>query len=243
MKLKVADMLDRLHVIIDDVKRTDGEDDFSEDKDTELREALLTGAEQVTGAAPRSVLVPKPVASGLSIDGDYDYDAARTEYVDGHGAVMIPDDWLRLYELKLRSWTGTVTSLIDAESDEAKMQASRWSRGTAQKPKAMLGYDDEGRRAVVYWTAGRYAKYGTALDSVYDHEIDRFLYIPKPELETETTTVTKDDGKTENVNTEYLNVPLTEACEKAVLYRAAGVFMEAKKESTLAEKFYALGQL
>ena len=103
MKLKVADMLDRLHVIIDDVKRTDGEDDFSEDKDAELREALLTGAEQVTGAAPRSVLVPKPVASGLSIDGDYDYDAARTEYVDGHGAVMIPDDWLRLYELKLRN--------------------------------------------------------------------------------------------------------------------------------------------
>lgn len=243
MRLKVADMVDRLHVIIDDVKRTDGDDDFSEDKDTELREALLTGAEQVTGAAPRSVLVPKAVAAGLAIDGDYDYDAAQTEYTDGHGAVMIPDDWLRLYELKLRSWSGTVTTLMDSESDEAKMQASRWSRGTPQKPKAMLGYDDEGRRVVVYWTAGRYAKYGTALDSVYDHKIDRFLYVPQPDFETETTTIAKEGGKTESTSTEYLNIPLTEACEKAVLYRAAGVFMEAKKESTLADKFYALGQL
>ena len=243
MRLKVADMVDRLHVIIDDVKRTDGDDDFSEDKDTELREALLTGAEQATGAAPRSVLVPKAVAAGLAIDGDYDYDAAQTEYTDGHGAVMIPDDWLRLYELKLRSWSGTVTTLMDTDSDEAKMQASRWSRGTPQKPKAMLGYDDEGRRVVVYWTAGRYAKYGTALDSVYDHKIDRFLYVPKPDFETETTTITKEDGKTESTSTEYLNIPLAEACEKAVLYRAAGVFMEAKKESTLADRFYALGQL
>lgn len=60
MKLKVADMLDRLHVIIDDVKRTDGEDDFSEDKDAELREALLTGADQVTGAAPGACLCLSP---------------------------------------------------------------------------------------------------------------------------------------------------------------------------------------
>ena len=45
MRLNVAEMLDKLHVIIDDVRRTDGEDDFSEDKDTELREALLTGAD------------------------------------------------------------------------------------------------------------------------------------------------------------------------------------------------------
>lgn len=40
MRLKVAEMLDKLHVIIDDVRRTDGDDDFSEDKDTELRESL-----------------------------------------------------------------------------------------------------------------------------------------------------------------------------------------------------------
>lgn len=238
MKLKVADMLDRLHVIIDDVKRTDGEDDFSADKDTELREALLTGAEQVTSDAPFGVLLPTDVLASLG--SSQDYDAIQTQYTDGHGSLVVPSDFLRLVELRLKSWSQSVRTLMDPGSQEAQMQSSRWTRATPQKPKAMLSTDGNGNRIIVYWTAGRY-QYpdAEALKSVYDHQVERFTYVSTPRFESEKT---NGDGGT-SIATEYLYAPLADSCEKPVLYRAAGVFMEAKKESTLADRLYQLASI
>jgi hypothetical protein len=237
MKLKVVDMLDRLHVIIDDVKRTDGEDDFSADKDTELREALLTGAEQLVSEAPFDKLLPQKVIASLG--NVQDYDAIQQEYTDGHGSLIVPDDFSRLGELKLKSWSQTLRQLLDPDSQGAHMQACRWTRGTPQKPAALLSTDANGNRVILYWTAGRYQyPNGEAMTQVYDHKIEKFTYIPVPRIEVETTT---QNGKT--TTTEYIDIPLTEDCEKPLLYRAAGIFMESKKESTLADRLYNLSKL
>lgn len=237
MRLKIADMVDKLHVIIDDVKRTDGEDDFSEDKDTELREALLTGAEQLVSEAPFDKLLPQKVTASLG--NVQDYDAIQQEYTDGHGSLTVPEDFSRLGELKLKSWSQTLRQLLEPDSQGAHMQACRWTRGTPQKPAALLSTDTNGNRIILYWTAGRYQyPNGESMTQVYDHKIEKFTYIPEPRIEEETTTV---DSKT--TTTEYLIIPLTDNCEKPLLYRAAGIFMESKKESTLADRLYNLSKL
>lgn len=224
MKEKTSELISRLHVIIDDVRDEADKDDFTDNMDAELREALLTAATEVVLASPAGGLEPVSVKSSLL--AAQDYDAIQKQYTDGHGELVVPPDFLRLSELKLNSWSQTVRSLIDPESDEAKMQASRWTRGTPQKPKAMLTTDASGNRVVRYWTAGRYQRpQGEPMSNVYDHSVEVFTYIPKPRYETETST-------------EYLIAPLTEGMERTLLYQAAGVFMEAKKEATLADRFY-----
>lgn len=237
MRLNVAEMLDKLHVIIDDVRRTDGDDDFSEDKDTELKEALLTGADQLVSEAPIDKLLPQKVTASLG--NVQDYDAIQQEYTDGHGSLIVPEDFSRLGELKLKSWSQTLRHLLDPDSDGARMQACRWTRGTPQKPAALLSTDASGNRIILYWTAGRYQyPNGEAMTQVYDHKIEKFTYIPLPRIEEEKTV---QDGTT--TTTEYLIIALTDDCEKPLLYRAAGIFMESKKESALADRMYNLSKL
>lgn len=117
--------------------RSGTEDDFSADLDKELRQALVLSADELLQEAPMEKLLPKRVVAN---SGDNkDYDAIRTEYSDGHGSLVIPDDFLLLYELRLRSWQGTVRTLLEPGSNEALMQQSRWTRGTPQKPKRNVG--------------------------------------------------------------------------------------------------------
>jgi len=66
---------------------------------------------------------------------------------------------------------------------------------------------------------------------VYNHLIERFTYVPKPRYETDETT-----------KKEQLVAPLSEGAEKMLLYRAAGIYMEGKKESTLADRFYNISK-
>ena len=234
MRLNVREAIIQLRVIIDDIMRTDGEDDFTSDADAELRSSLLRGAEQLVSEAPWSNLLPSPVKASLGTNQDYD--AIQQEYTDGHGTLVVPSDFYRLGELKLRSWSQTLRTLIDPDSPSALMQASRWTRGTPQKPVAILSTDAQGNRIIMYWSAGRYSyPNGDAMRQVYDHKIETFTYLPTPRFET----VNVEGG----TSTEYLVIPLTSSCERALLYRAAGIYMEAKKESALADRLYGLSKI
>lgn len=230
MRYATEDLLKKLHIIIDDVKRADEYDDFDADKDSELREALLTASEQIAKVGMAGIVEPSDVISSLG--SNQDYDAIQTQYVDGHGTLVLPRDFLLLGELKLQSWSQPVRELMDPSSDEAKHQASRWSCGSPQKPKAMLSSASNGDRVIEYWKAGRYQyPMGEQLSSVYNHLIERFTYVPKPRFETDETT-----------KKEQLVAPLSEGAEKMLLYRAAGIYMEGKKESTLADRFYNISK-
>lgn len=235
MRKKTTELIAKLHIVIDDVQHPDDNDDFASDKDAELRAALLTASVQLTTDVPQEMLLATDVLASLG--SSQDYDAIQTQYTDGHGALVIPSDFLRLAELRLKSWSQSVRTLMAPDSQEAQMQASFWTRGTPQKPKAMLSTDSHGNRIIVYWTAGRYSHLSESMAQVYDHKIDRFTYAPYPRFEIDTSTDAVP------VTEEYLYAPLTDACEKSLLYRAAAVYMEAKKESSLADRFYQLGQV
>lgn len=231
MEAQISDLVKEMRIAMDEVIHDDENDIFADDSEEEMKQAIETAAQQLLLQAPPQMLLPQRVQASVNSDGEQDYDAIQTQYTDGHGSLVIPDDWLRLVELKLKSWQGTLRTLMDPGTKEAQMQASRWTRGTPQKPKAMLGVNQYGNRILIYWTAGRYQKpiEGTTVDQVYDHRIERFSYIPKASIDS------TDDG-------EKLVVALRPLATKYIIYRAISIYLASKKENDLAERYNSLSQ-
>ena len=119
------------------------------------------------------------------------------------------------------------------------MQASRWTRGTPQKPKGMITVSPTtGKRVLMYWTAGRYsANHDTPTNKVYDHEVELFTYLPYQKVKD----VLEEDGKT--VKDQEIILALTDECKKYLIYRAISIFLISKKESELGEKYNQLSQI
>ena len=175
----MSDLVMGMRIALDEVEHDDLNDIFTDNSDEEMKQAIETAAQQLLLTAPAQMLLPQRVMTSLNVNGVQDYDAIQTQFADGHGCLVIPDDWLRLVALRLKSWPGTLTGLMDPDSKEAQMQASRWTRGTPQKPRGMITNSPvTGKRVLMYWTAGRYdANHAEATGRVYDHEVELFTYI------------------------------------------------------------------
>ena len=224
----MSDLVTAMRLAIDEVKHDDLNDIFDDDSDNQMMQAIETAAQQILLQAPMELLEPQRVQVSLNALGAQDYDAIQTQYTDGHGCLVIPDDWLRLVALRLKSWPTTLTSLMEPDSREAQMQACRWTRGTPQKPKGMITVSPTtGKRVLMYWTAGRYeANHAEETGKVYDHAVELFTYIPFQKVE---------DGK--------LILPLREEGKKLIVYRAISIFLVSKKEAELAEKYKQLSEI
>jgi hypothetical protein len=228
MEALMSDLVTAMRLAIDEVKHDDLNDIFDDDSDNQMMQAIEAAAQQILLQAPMELLEPQRVQVSLNALGAQDYDAIQTQYTDGHGSLVIPDDWLRLVALRLKSWPTTLTSLMEPDSREAQMQACRWTRGTPQKPKGMITVSPTtGKRVLMYWTAGRYeANHAEETGKVYDHAVELFTYIPFQKVE---------DGK--------LILPLREEGKKLIVYRAISIFLVSKKEAELAEKFKQLSEI
>lgn len=228
MEALMSDLVTAMRLAIDEVKHDDLNDIFDDDSDNQMMQAIEAAAQQILLQAPMELLEPQRVQVSLNALGAQDYDAIQTQYTDGHGSLVIPDDWLRLVALRLKSWPTTLTSLMEPDSREAQMQACRWTRGTPQKPKGMITVSPTtGKRVLMYWTAGRYeANHAEETGKVYDHAVELFTYIPFQKVE---------DGK--------LILPLREEGKKLIVYRAISIFLVSKKEAELAEKYKQLSEI
>ncbi len=227
MEALMSDLVKEMRIALDEVNHDELNDIFANDSDEEMKQAIETAAQQLLLQAPAQMLQPKRVVVSLN-EGRQDYDAIQTQFTDGHGCLLIPDDWLRLVELRLRSWPTSLTMLMEPGSREAQMQASRWTRGTPQKPKGLITTSPtNGKRVLMYWTAGRYdANHGKNLGKVYDHHVDLFTYVPYQKVEGD-----------------KLSVALTDECKKYLIYRAISIFLVSKKESDLADRYNQLSQI
>ena len=236
MEALMSDLVKEMRLAMDEVSHDELNDIFADDSDEEMKQAIETAAQQLLLQAPQQMLQPKRVQVSLNEQGAQDYDAIQTQYTDGHGSLAIPDDWLRLAGLKLKSWQTTLRTLMDPESKEAQMQASRWTRGTPQKPKGMITISPfTGKRELMYWTAGRYEKEHAPVSRVYNHEVELFTYIPYQKVES----VEKDDG-TKDVR---IILPLVDEAKKYLIYRAISIFLISKKEKELSETYNQLSQI
>lgn len=238
----MSDLVKEMRIAMDEVIHDEVNDIITDDSDTEMKQAIETAAQQILLQAPAQMILPKRVSVSLNERGKQDYDAIQTQFTDGHGCLTIPEDWLRLVELRLRSWQSTLTMLMEPGSKEAQMQASRWTRGTPQKPKGMITTSPTtGKRVLMYWTAGRYdANHAKETGKVYDHEVELFTYIPYQKVEDVFSTET---GKEKEVIDRKIVLALVDECRKYLIYRAISIFLVSKKESELAEKYNQLSQI
>lgn len=242
MEALMSDLVKGMRIAMDEVKHDEDNDIFADDSDEEMKQAIETAGQQLLLQAPAQMLLPERVVVSLNETGKQDYDAIQTQYTDGHGCLVIPDDWLRLVVLKLKSWSSSLTSLMDPDSKEAQMQASRWTRGTPQKPRGMITTSPvTGKRVLMYWTAGRYdANHAEETGKVYDHEVELFTYIPYQKVE---DVFSKETGKEKEVIDRKIVLALVDECRKYLIYRAISIFLVSKKESELAEKYNQLSQI
>jgi len=224
MNINLAAMRGKVRIAIDEIAGASVSSDFTENLNTEINQAIRHAVLQLCDELPDDFLMPKevPVADVVQYHGSGSAD-------DGTGEVALPLDFLRLVKFKLASWDQSVRELLDPLSDEAKMQASKWTRGNPQKPKAMLGgsklVDGDNNTSAVhrlmeYYTAGKTTSGGV---SSYDHTVDCLFYIPMVE---------EGEGT--------LSAPLRDSCEPYIIYRAAGILMEGKQHGDLADRFYKL---
>ena len=241
MEALMSELVKAMRVAMDEVNHDDMNDILIDDSDEEMKKAIEVAAQQLLLQAPPQMLIPQRVMVSLK-PGTQDYDAIQTQYTDGHGELVIPDDWLRLYELRLKSWLGTIRTLMEPDSKEAKMQASRWTRGTPQKPKGMLTVSPMGHRVLMYWTAGRYDANHAPQGCVYNHEVELFTYIPYPKIE-DVKEKDEEGNETEKVIDKKIIVALVDGCKKYLVYRAVSIYLVSKKESELADKFNELSQI
>lgn len=237
MEVLMSKLVAEMRIAMDEVVHDNQNDIFADDSDKEMEQAIETAAQQLLLQAPYERLLPQSVKVSLNTEGAQDYDAIQTQYTDGHGSLVIPDDWLRLVALWLKSWRSPLTELMDPGSKEAQMQASLWTRGTPQKPKGMITTSPTtGKRELMYWTAGRYdANHAEAKGQVYNHEVRFWTYVPYPKVEE----VTLDNGHTDK----KLTIALSDDCRRYLVYRAISIFLVSKKESELGEKYNQLSQI
>ena len=213
---------------IGEISHDELNDIIVDDSDVIIKQCLESAANLLLVEAPADFLLPELVKASVG-DVDQDYTSIQYKYTDGHGYLIVPDDFLRLFELRLRSWQQSLYELLPTQSQEAKMQATRWGRGTPQKPRGFLTVRS-GNRVLMYFTAGRYSSHvsGT-VENVYDHLVEVFSYIPKARVEGE-----GDESK--------LYVALADICRQNVIYRAAGIYLGSNQQADLAERFNQLSQ-
>lgn len=220
MIITKPDIIAKIRKAIDDIEPSVA-DSFSANTDNELWQAVQHAVEQLLLELPVDVLEPQTM---LPLGG-----GDQVTNADGSGYVITPDgsgtnkQLLRFISMKLTTWTSPVYSLIEAGSDEEMRQRSLWGRGTPDKPKVMLDSDADGKTILRYWTAGKES-------GSYVHTIDLLNYIPMP------TVVAEDPTATPPV-VASITCALKGVAEKAVIYRAASIFFEGKKEPEAAEKF------
>ena len=123
----------------------------------------------------------------------------------------LPSTYLRFVSLDVPATAGIIRELMEPGSDAEKMQRSAWSRATASKPKAMLDQDELGKKVIVWWPGD------------VTHKSAELAYIGQPVVD--------------STDTSSITCAIREEAEQQIIYRAASIFFEGKKESEIAEKF------
>lgn len=195
MNITKTDIVEKIRTAIDDIV-PEAEDSFTNDTDTELWQATYYAVQSLLDELPLRLLQPKASA------------AQATGNDDGGSSVTLDSDFLRFVDVRLSGWKGVLTVLMDPDSDDARRQRSPWSRGSAEKPKAMLDYNSAGALTLYCWPAGNRAILN---------------YIPK---------ATRSNSQ--------ITCAIRDEAERFIVFRAAAIFFEGKKETEIAAKFAAL---
>jgi hypothetical protein len=205
-----SDIVGKIRKAIDDIMPSNVTDSFVTDTDAELWQAVQHATMQLSLELPINLL-------------DASVDALTGTINSNRGSAYsdLPDDYLRFVSIDIEGAAGILSELIEQGSEAEKMQRSKWSRATATKPKAMIDNDDNGDKVIVWWPGDT------------THNSAKLSYIAEPD-------VTEEDLTTTPPTYGSIDCAIRDEAEQLIIYRAASIFFEGKKEETIAEKFRSL---
>ncbi len=193
---KIGDIVKDVRILLDMNQEDSGLEGF-DDADTLsideiIKAKIVEGVRIVEMNAPISMFDKKSVmpvfppdkTSGKTTgDGDkpggvffqIQWEIGRTKNVGG--SVMLPSDYMRLASFKMNDWDYAVTEAIDENSDEYRMQKSRFGvRGNCQRPVV----------AIVCGAMGNVLEFYSCKTS--SATVEKAFYIPEPKI------VAKEEG-------------------------------------------------
>lgn len=74
--------------------------------------------------------------------------------VDGVGVIELPDDYLRLYALKVSTWRREVNEAISTQHPAYALQRNPYTRGKSEKPVVVLTHDGTKKKLECYSVEG-----------------------------------------------------------------------------------------
>lgn len=89
------------------------------------------------------------------------------------GTIIMPSDFLRLHSLRMNGWIDAIHRAYPVDHPVNKLQCMVWTRGTKQKPVAILkgiAHEDNSEKAELAYYS---------VDASDTHEIKEFKYIPR----------------------------------------------------------------
>lgn len=208
MIISKNDIVEKIRTAIDDVTPT-ASDSFTDNTDNELWQAAQHAVQALLEELPFDMLDVHVEQKNGTVDNNRGFAYAKVDD-DTYG-------FLRFVSIDISGTASILNELIEPGSDLEKMQRSPWTRGTATKPKAMLDYDESGNRVIVWWPGES------------THNKAQLTYVAEPILHTAATT--------EITSIPAIECDIRDIAERMVIYRAAAIFFEGKKEPETAEKF------
>lgn len=208
MIISKNDIVAKIRTAIDDVTPT-ASDSFTDNTNNELWQAAQHAVQALLEELPFDMLDVHVEQKNGTVDNNRGFAYAKVD-----------DDtyrFLRFVSIDISGTASILNELIEPGSDLEKMQRSPWTRGTVTKPKAMLDYDESGNRVIVWWPG----------DSTHDNA--QLTYIAEPILHTAATA--------EITSIPAIECDIRDIAERMVIYRAAAIFFEGKKETAQAEQF------
>lgn len=208
MIISKNDIVAKIRTAIDDVTPT-ASDSFTDNTNNELWQAAQHAVQALLEELPFDMLDVHVEQKNGTVDNNRGFAYAKVDN-DTYR-------FLRFVSIDISGTASILNELIEPGSDLEKMQRSPWTRGTVTKPKAMLDYDESGNRVIVWWPG----------DSTHDNA--QLTYIAEPILHTAATA--------EITSIPAIECDIRDIAERMVIYRAAAIFFEGKKETAQAEQF------
>lgn len=208
MKMRVDELKMRVRAKIDELGPNDSDmidlDKDNKELDTMIRNAVTDALRYLLMHVNGDMIEGVPCKADVTVDDN------------GVGTVRVPDDCLRVLNIRLKSWKSGAPDIVSENSSVYSMQHDKYSRGIPERPVVAMVKKQDGRYLELYSTDDK------------NDELSSFSYLRIPQIEKSP------------IGDEIVDVP--SVLENALVYYVAGLTVMGYKDFELGEHFISLAK-
>lgn len=129
-KLTKSEIYEKVRAFLDELGDNDAGFMLSDKDSSELNTII----DKVTPLSVRNIHISAPYRM---LDGDM-YEPSDFSVENKKATMTLPENFLRLVQVKLSSWSAPVVNVVTEDMPEYRMQANEYMRGTHYKPVCAL---------------------------------------------------------------------------------------------------------